>query len=167
MSNVILSNEIGSGGDVVCVGGWWWWCVCMGEGECMESVFFSLVHASELRGSDIYVHIASSWKLLRQTTLHLIFALCTGFQSMLESNTNFVLFDLVLSLLLVLTFFPVYSRFTYRLSTVSHTVNALSLTPLQHPTLRNTLPKNLRFSQFVSSFRSALKTHLFPTCLVS
>ena len=92
--------------------------------------------------------LASSWKLLRQTTLHLIFALCTGFQSMLESNTNSVLFVLVLSLLLVLSIFPIYSRFThslgnsdllqtsvycaFHLSTLSHTVNALSLTPLQH-----------------------------------
>ena len=31
------------------------------------------------------------------------------------------------------------------------------------PTLWNTLPKDIRFSQSVSSFRSALKTHLFPT----
>ena len=31
------------------------------------------------------------------------------------------------------------------------------------PTLWNTLPKDFRFSQSVSSFRSALKTHLFPT----
>ena len=30
-------------------------------------------------------------------------------------------------------------------------------------TLWNTLPKDIRFSQSVSSFRSALKTHLFPT----
>ena len=49
------------------------------------------------------------------TTLHLIFALCTGFQSVLESNTNFVLFVLVLSLLLVLSIFPIYSRFTHTL----------------------------------------------------
>ena len=91
---------------------------------------------------------ASSRKLLIQTTLHLIFALCTGFQPMLESNTNFVLFVLLLSLLLVLSIFLIYSRFTHplgnsdllqtsvlcacRLSTLSHTVNALSLTPLQH-----------------------------------
>ena len=88
---------------------------------------------------------ASSWKLLRQITLHLIFAPWTGFQSMLESNTNFVLFVLVLSLLLVLSIFPVYSRFTQPLDNSdllqtsvccsfhlsSHTVNALSLTPLQ------------------------------------
>ena len=90
---------------------------------------------------------ASSWKLLRQTT-HLIFALCTGFHSMLESNTNFVLFVLVLSLLLVLSIFLIYSWFThplgnsnlpqtsiycaFHLSTLSHTVNTLSLTPLQH-----------------------------------
>ena len=76
-----------------------------------------------------------------------LFALCTGFQSMLESNTNFVLFLLVLSLLLVLSIFPIYSRFThplgnsdplqisvycaFHLSTLSHTVNALSLTPVQ------------------------------------
>ena len=67
---------------------------------------------------------------------------------MLESNTNFVLFVLELSLLLVLSIFPVYSRFTpplgnsdllqtsvycaFHLSTLSHTVNALSLTLLQH-----------------------------------
>ena len=31
-------------------------------------------------------------KLLEQTTLHLIFAFCIGFQSMLESNTKFLLF---------------------------------------------------------------------------
>ena len=31
------------------------------------------------------------------------------------------------------------------------------------PTLWNTLPKDIRFSQSVSSFRSALKTHLIPT----
>ena len=31
------------------------------------------------------------------------------------------------------------------------------------PTLWNTLPKDIGFSQSVSSFRSALKTHLFPT----
>ena len=30
------------------------------------------------------------------------------------------------------------------------------------PTLWNTLPKDIRFSQSVSSFRSELKTHLFP-----
>ena len=68
-------------------------------------------------------------------------------QSMLESNTNFVLFVLVLSLLLVLSIFPIYSRFThplgnsdllqapvycaFHLSTLRHKVNALSLTPLQ------------------------------------
>ena len=91
---------------------------------------------------------ASSWKLLRQTTLHLIFALCTGFQSKLESNTNFVLFVLELSLLLVLSIFPIYSSFTpplgnsdllqtsvycaFHLSTLIHTVNALLLTPLQY-----------------------------------
>ena len=87
-------------------------------------------------------------KPLRQTTLHVIFAVCTGFQSMLESNANFVLFVLVLSLLLVLSSFSIYSRFThplgnsdllqtsvycaFHLSTLSHVVNALSLTPLQH-----------------------------------
>ena len=91
---------------------------------------------------------AWSWKLLRQPTLHLIFALCTGFQLMLESNTNFVLFVLVLSLLLVLSIFPIYSRFTHPLgnsnllqtsvycafclSAPGHTVNALSLIQLQH-----------------------------------
>ena len=31
------------------------------------------------------------------------------------------------------------------------------------PTLWNTLPKDIRFSQSVSSFKSALKIHLFPT----
>ena len=31
------------------------------------------------------------------------------------------------------------------------------------PTLCNTLPKDIRFSHSVSSFRSSLKTHLFPT----
>ena len=31
------------------------------------------------------------------------------------------------------------------------------------PTLWNTLPKDIIFSQSVSSFRSALKSHLFPT----
>ena len=107
----------------------------------------------------------------------LIFALCTGFQSMLESNTNFVLFVLVLSLLLVLSIFPIYSRFAhplgdsnlletsvrcaFHLSTLSHMVNALSLTPLQHSGAH--FQKTLDFSQSVSSFRSALKTHLFPT----
>ena len=86
---------------------------------------------------------ASSWKLLRQTTLHLIFALCAGFQSML-----FVLFASVLSLLLVLSIFLNYSRFTqplgnskllqtsiycaFHLSTLNHTVNTLSLTSLQN-----------------------------------
>ena len=30
---------------------------------------------------------------LAQTILHLIFVLCTGFQSMLESNTKFLLFN--------------------------------------------------------------------------
>ena len=90
----------------------------------------------------------SSWKLLRQTTLHLIFTLCTGFQSMLESNTNFVVFVLVLPLPWVLSIFPIYPRFThplgasdllqtsaycaFHLTTSSHTVNTLSLTPLQH-----------------------------------
>ena len=139
----------------------------------MESVFFSLVHASELRGSDIYVHIASSCKLLRQITLHLIFALCTGFQSMLESNTNFVLFVLKLSLLLVLSVFPIYSRFTdplgnsdllqtsvyraFHLSTLSCTVNALSLTLLQHS--RTHFQKT---SDFLSQFLP-LDQHSRPT----
>ena len=87
----------------------------------------------------------SSWKLQRQTTLHLIFAVCIDVQSMLESNTNFAVFVLVL---LVLSIFPIYSRFThplgnsdllqtsvycaFHLSTLSHTVNALSLTLVQH-----------------------------------
>ena len=31
------------------------------------------------------------------------------------------------------------------------------------PTLWNTLPKDVRFSQSAYSFRSALKTHIFPT----
>ena len=64
-----------------------------------------------------------------------------------RKNTNFVLFVLVLSLLLVLSIFPIYSRFTHPLgnsdllqtsvcctfhpSTLSHTVNTLSLTLLQ------------------------------------
>ena len=47
--------------------------------------------------------------------INLIFALCTGFQSILESNVNFVLFVLVLSLLLVLSIFPICSRFTHSL----------------------------------------------------
>ena len=47
--------------------------------------------------------------------LHLIFAPCTGFQSMLESNTNCVLFVSVLSLLLVSSTFPIYARFTHSL----------------------------------------------------
>ena len=80
--------------------------------------------------------------------LHLIFALCTGFQSMLESNTNCLLFVFMLSLLLVLSIFLIYSRFThslgnsdllqtslycaFHLSTLSHMVNAVFLTPLQH-----------------------------------
>ena len=67
---------------------------------------------------------------------------------MLESNTNFALFVLVLSLLLVLSIFPIYPRFThplgnsdllqtsvyfaFHLSALSHTVNALSRTLLQH-----------------------------------
>ena len=65
-----------------------------------------------------------------------------------EIRENFVLFVLVLSLVLVLSIFPIYSRFihplgnsdllqtsvycAFHLSTLSHTVNALSLTPLQH-----------------------------------
>ena len=43
-----------------------------------------------------------NWKLLRQTRSHLIFTHCTGFQSLLESNTTFLLFVLVLFPLLVL-----------------------------------------------------------------
>ena len=69
-------------------------------------------------------------------------------QSMLESNANFVLFVLVLSLLLVLSIFLIYSRFShplgnsdllqtsvhcaFHLSILSHMMYALSLTPLQH-----------------------------------
>ena len=135
-----------------------------------------------IRGAPPYIN-----RTLRQSVEHsfswrhvnnsYIFALCTGFQSMLESNTNFVLFVLVLSLLLLQSIFPIYSRFktfpgnsdllqtnvycAFHLSTLSHTVNALSLTPLQHSS--NTLPKDIRFSQSVSSFRSALKTHIFST----
>ena len=45
-------------------------------------------------------------------TIHLIFTLCTGFQSMLESNTNFVL---VLSFLLVRSVFQICARFTHHL----------------------------------------------------
>ena len=47
--------------------------------------------------------------------INLIFTLCTGFQLTLESNTNFVLFVLLLSLLLVLSIFLIYSRFTHPL----------------------------------------------------
>ena len=57
----------------------------------------------------------SSWKPLRQTTLHLIFARCTGFQSMVGSNTKFLLFVFVLFLLLVLSVFLIYSRATHPL----------------------------------------------------
>ena len=76
------------------------------------------------------------------------FALCTGFQSMLGSNTKFVLFVLALSLLLVLSTVPIYSRFThplghsnlvqttvycaFHLSPLCHTVKTGSLTPLEH-----------------------------------
>ena len=85
----------------------------------------------------------SSWNFLQPTTLHLIFASCTSFRLMLQWNTNFVLFVLVLSLLLVLSIFPIYSRFThplgnsnclqtsvycaFHLSTLSHMVITLSL----------------------------------------
>ena len=88
----------------------------------------------------------SSQKLLRQTSLHLIFTLCIGFRSILESNTNFVLFVLVLSLLLVLSSFLIFSTFThpvgnfdllrtsvccaFRLSTLNCTLNAPFLTLL-------------------------------------
>ena len=72
--------------------------------------------------------------------------------------------------------FPIYSRFThplgnsdplqtsincsFHLSTLSHTVNALSLTLLQHSGTH--FQKRSIFSSFFF-FRSALKTHLFPT----
>ena len=115
---------------------------------------------------------ASSWELLRQTALHIIFTLCAGFQPMLESNTNFVLFVLVLSFLLVLSTFPIYSRFTQPLGNWSSadilcipSVNTKTYSDRSFsyatPTLWNTLPKDIRFSQSVSSFRSALETHLF------
>ena len=107
----------------------------------------------QIRGAPPYIN-----RTLRQSVEHsfswrhvnnsYIFALCTGFQSMLESNTNFVLLVLMLSLLLVLSIFPISSRFThplgnseplqtpvycaFHLSTLSHTVTALSLTLLQH-----------------------------------
>ena len=84
---------------------------------------------------------------------------------------------LVLSLLLFLSIFPIYSKFTHplgnsdllqtsvysavHLPTLSHRVSALSLTTA--PTVWNTLPKDIRFSQSISSFRSALKTNLFQT----
>ena len=45
-------------------------------------------------------------------------------------------------------------------STKSHDERSFSYTA---PTLWNTLPKDIRLSQLASSFRSALKTHLFPT----
>ena len=94
---------------------------------------------------------------------------------MLESNKTF--FVLVLSLLLVLSIFPIYSKFTHplgnsdllqtsvysavHLPTLSHRVSALSLTTA--PTVWNTLPKHIRLSQSAPSFRSALKTHIFAT----
>ena len=102
-------------------------------------------------------------------------ALCTGLQSMLESNTNFVLFVLVLSLLLVLSIFPIYSTFTHPLGNsdllqtsvycASHLSKSYGVRSFSYtgPTVWNTLTKDIRFSQSVSSFRSALKTHLFPT----
>ena len=49
----------------------------------------------------------------------------------------------------------------FHLSTSSYTVDALSVTPLQHSGTH--FQKDVRFSLSVSSFRSALKTHLFPT----
>ena len=117
---------------------------------------------------------ASSWKLSRRITSHLIFAFCTGFQTMIESNTKCLLFVLVLSLLQVPSIFPIYSRRThplgnsnlpttavycaFHLSTPSRSVKAFSYTA---PALRDTLPKDIRFSQSVSSIRSALKSHLF------
>ena len=72
-------------------------------------------HISAIKGCGDFTGLAisphhsifSSWQLLYHTTLHLIFALCTGFQSMQESNTSIFLFVLVLSLLLVL--FTVWS----------------------------------------------------------
>ena len=112
-----------------------------------------------------------SWKLLRLTTLHLIFTLCTGFKLMLESDTKFVHFLIsagpvffLLDLLKIYT--PsrnsdllqttVYCAF--HLSTLSHMMSAPSFTLLQHS---GTLPQDIRFSPSASSFRSALKTHLF------
>ena len=103
-------------------------------------------HTSATNGEKEIHHTVSMYTCLEQSAISLI--PWTSIKLMLESNTNFVLFVLVLSLLLVLSMFPIYSRFThplgnsdllqtsaycaFHLSTLSHTVNALSLTLVQH-----------------------------------
>ena len=141
-------------------------CVCVCLCVCVRALASLCVSA-----------FLSVFSFLQVSLFVSVFALYTGFQSMLESNTNFVLFVLVPSLILVLSIFPIYSRFTHPLgnSNLPQTsvYCAFHLSTLQSysecsfsytaPTLWNTLPKDIRFSQSVSSFRSALKTHLFPT----
>ena len=107
----------------------------------------------------------------RLNALHIIFALCTGFQSMLESNSNFVLFVFGA----ITSTGPVYLSDLLKIYTPSRQLRSsadiriLCIPPVNTksygersfsytgPTLWNTLPKDIRFSQSASFFRSAQK----------
>ena len=135
------------------------------------------------------MQLVSSSKLPGQITLHLIFALCTGFQLMLESNSKSLLFASVQLLLLAVSTFLICSRSTGRVylsdlfkiyspsrrfqffadssipcipcvDTKSRCAHSLSYNA---PTLWNTLPKATGISQSAAFFKLALKTHPFPT----
>ena len=106
--------------------------------------------------------------------MHFIFTLCTGFQSTLESNTQFLLFVSVLLHLPALSTILICSRSThllgnfdilqtalccaFHLLTLSCVVNTLILLQLSGKHFQKS---SAFLSAFLSqSFRSALKTHM-------
>ena len=93
---------------------------CLTQERCNKSIFadFHFISESVARSyhSDVRKFKAmqpvSSWRFLGQTALHLFFAFGTGFQSMLESKTKFLLSVSVRKRgLLALSVCLIYSRY--------------------------------------------------------